>query len=50
MKLSRQCQKYVADTFAGKTGKATQFWVTYCRIIGYFLLIHRNIKTNDTDI
>ena len=50
MELSNQYQKYVNDTFAGEGGKATQFWMTYCRIIDYFSLIHRTIKTNDIDL
>ena len=50
MELSNQYQKYVDDTFAGKRGKTTQFWMTYCRIIDYFFLIHCSIKTNDIDL
>ena len=48
--LSNQYQKYVDETFAGKRGKTAQFWMTYCRIIDYFSLIHRSIKTNDIDL
>ena len=50
MELSNQYQKYVDDTFAGKRRETAQFWMTYCRIIDYFLLIHRSIKTNDIDL
>ena len=50
MELSNQYQKYVDDTFAGKRGKTTQFWMTYCRIIDYFFLIHCSIKINDIDL
>ena len=50
MELSNQYQKYVDDIFAGKRGKTAQFWMTYCRIIDYFLLIHCSIKINDTDL
>ena len=50
MELSSQYQKYVDDTFAKKRGKTAQSWMTYCRIIDYFLLIHRYIKTNDIDL
>ena len=50
MELSNQYQKYVDGTFAGKKGKTVQFWMTYCRVIAYFLLIHRSIKTNYIDL
>ena len=50
MELSNQYQKHVDDTFAGKRGKTAQFWLTYCRFIDHFLLIHRSIKTNDIDL
>ena len=48
--LSNQYQKYVDETFAGKRGKAAQCWMTYCKIIDYFSLVHRSIKTNDIDL
>ena len=50
MELSNQYQKYVDGTFTGKRGKTAQFWMAYCRIIDYFLLIHRSIKTNYIDL
>ena len=50
MELSNQYQKYVGDTFAGKGDKTAPFWMKYCRVIDYFLLIHRSIKTNDIDL
>ena len=50
IELSNQYQKYVDDTFAVKRGKTGEFWMTYCRIIDYFFLIHRSIKTNDSDL
>ena len=50
MELSNQYQKYVDNTFAGKGGQAALFWMKYCRVLDYFLFIHRSIKTNDIDL
>ena len=33
-----------------REAKQHNFWMTYCRIIDYFLLIHRSIKSNDIDL
>ena len=42
--------KYTEKTLTGDSGKTGQFWMSYCKLVELYLLMHRAVKINDTNL
>ena len=41
---------YMEETMAGSHGKTAQFWINYAYLMDLYLIFHRAMKMNDTQL
>ena len=42
--------KYTEKTLTADHGKTAQFWMSYCKLVEVYLIMHRAVKINNTDL
>ena len=45
----KKYHNYTEKTLTGGQGKTAQFWMSYCKLTELYLIMHRAVKSNDTD-
>ena len=48
--IVQKFENFKAETRAGKHGKTAQFWMTYCKIVELYLILHRAVKISNVDM